>query len=128
MKEINSLDDIRTLINEFYSKVKEDELLKDIFNERIGDLWPAHLDKMYRFWQTVLLDEHTYKGSPFLPHAKMPVDIDHFDRWKQLFNQTIDENFQGSKAEEAKERARMMAAMFHHKIEYFKKSKSIPLK
>ncbi len=119
-KEITTLDDIKQLVDLFYGKVREDDLLADIFNGVIQDNWPAHLEKMYRFWQTVLLGEHTYYGSPFAPHARLPVQGTHFDRWKQLFIETVDENFTGEKATEAKFRAEKMAAMFQLKIEYFK--------
>src|SRR5688500_13422400 len=80
-KDIITLEDIKTLVDAFYEKVKKDELLAPIFNERIQDRWPQHLKKMYAFWQTVLLDERTYVGSPFPPHAQLPVDHSHFKRW-----------------------------------------------
>ncbi|RIV30375.1 group III truncated hemoglobin [Flagellimonas lutimaris] len=124
-KEIISLEEVKLLVDFFYGKVRKDPLLADIFNEVIQDNWPNHLEKMYRFWQTVLLKEHTYQGSPFAPHAKLPVDAKHFDRWKQLFFETIDENFSGDKAAEAKFRATKMAEMFQLKIEYFQNNKSI---
>ncbi|MBR9853452.1 MAG: group III truncated hemoglobin [Algicola sp.] len=117
-KEIATIDEIKQLVNLFYDKVRKDPLLADIFNGIIKDNWPAHLEKMYRFWQTVLLQEHTYQGSPFAPHAQLPVNADHFDRWKYLFFETIDENFSGEKAEEAKFRATKMAEMFQLKIAY----------
>ncbi len=74
-KDILSLDDIKALVDTFYEKVRNDELLAPVFNSRIGDRWPRHLEKMYAFWQTVLLDERTYFGSPFPPHAGLPVTI-----------------------------------------------------
>jgi hemoglobin len=101
-KEILNIDDIKLLVDSFYSKVKEDELLADIFNHKIQDRWSIHLEKMYRFWQTVLLDQHTYNGSPFAPHANLPIEKEHFERWILLFYKTIDENFTGEKAKEAK--------------------------
>lgn len=125
--DILNLEAVKKLVDAFYEKVQEDDLLKDIFNERIGDQWPKHLEKMYRFWQTILLDEHTYSGSPFLPHATLPVQKEHFQRWLQLFYETIDTTFEGEKAEEAKMRAEKMAAMFHYKIEYFKEKSSKPI-
>ena len=63
MKEIQNIDDIQQMVNSFYSKVQKDELIGPIFNERIQDSWPEHLEKMYRFWETVLLDNHSYYGS-----------------------------------------------------------------
>lgn len=127
MKDILTLDDIKLLVDSFYSKVREDEQLKDIFNNVIQDRWPEHLEKMYRFWQTVLLDEHTYYGSPFVPHAKLPVDKVHFDQWLKLFDETVDENFIGEKAERAKWQGQRMAEMFHSKIEFYRNNDSIPL-
>lgn len=126
-KEILSLNEIKLLVNTFYDKVREDDLLKDIFNNVIRDKWPIHLEKMYRFWQTVLLEEHTYSGSPFAPHANLPVTKTHFNRWLQLFNTTIDELFTGEKAVEAKWRANKMAEIFQLKIDFYNKNSAKPL-
>src|SRR5690606_10306412 len=72
-KDILTLADIRLLVDSFYDKVRDNALLAPIFDERIGDAWPHHLEKMYRFWETVLLDTYTYTGAPFTPHANLPV-------------------------------------------------------
>ncbi|WP_418502036.1 group III truncated hemoglobin [Flagellimonas sp.] len=121
-KEITSLDDIRQLVDLFYGKVRKDDLLGNIFNRIIQDHWTEHLEKMYRFWQTILLSEHTYFGSPFVPHANLPIRKAHFDRWKQLFFATVDENFEGEKAMEAKHRAEKMAEIFQFKIDHIQSS------
>ncbi len=125
--EILNIADVKQLVDTFYEKVREDELLNPIFNNVIQEHWPEHLEKMYRFWQTILLEEHTYFGSPFVPHAKLPVKKEHFDRWLQLFYDNIDNQFKGEKAEEAKWRAKKMAEMFQMKIEMYKISNSTPL-
>ncbi len=118
--DILQLDHVKSLVDTFYAKVREDDLLADIFNERIQDRWPQHLAKMYTFWQTVLLGEQTYFSSPFPPHATLPVEKKHFDRWLQLFNETIDELFSGQIADEARWRAGKMAEMFQIKIKMAK--------
>jgi hemoglobin len=127
IKEIEDIEDIKLMVNSFYDKVREDELIGHIFNEKIANRWPVHLEKMYTFWQTVLLKEHTYNGSPFPPHARLPVEQAHFERWKSLFNSTIDSLFEGEKAEEAKWRAEKMAEMFLMKITYFKNNNARPI-
>ena len=119
-REIATLEDIKFLVDTFYAKVRQDELIGVIFNKVIGDKWAVHLEKMYSFWQTLLLGDHTYYGSPFAPHAKLPLHQEHFDRWLQLFNRTMDEHFVGEKAEEAKWRAHKMAEMFHYKIQFLR--------
>ena len=126
-KEIQNLTDIKLLVDSFYGKVREDDMLKDIFNNVIQNRWPQHLEKMYSFWQTVLLDEYTYNGTPFPPHAKLPVEEEHFTRWLQLFNATVDEYFVGEKATRAKWQGERMAEMFLNKIRYYKNSNAIPL-
>jgi hemoglobin len=118
--EILTIEDIKLLVDTFYQRIQADKLLGPIFNEQIQDKWPIHLEKMYRFWQTVLLEEYTYNGAPFPPHARLPVGPEHFAHWLELFTHTIDELFTGEKADEAKWRAGKMATMFMAKIEYFK--------
>lgn len=126
-RDIKSLNDIKLVVDEFYGKVKADPLLSPIFNAVIQNKWPEHLEKMYRFWQTVLLEEQTYFGGPFPPHAKLPVNQAHFDRWLDLWAAVIDEHFSGEKAEETKWRAGKMATLFLSKIEYYKNNSSTPL-
>lgn len=118
--DIKTLDDIKLLVNTFYSKVQNDSFIGPIFNEKIGHRWPEHLEKMYRFWQTILLEEHTYSGSPFPPHKHLPVEMEHFSRWMEIFTETVDSLFKGLLAEEAKLRAKNMAEMFNYKIQYFR--------
>lgn len=127
LADINKLEDIQLLVNTFYSRVRENELLGPLFNERIGDRWPEHLEKMYRFWQTILLEVHTYTGSPFPPHAKLPVSQLHFDTWLNLWHQTVDQFFAGEKATDAKWRGDRMAEMFMYKIEYYRNNDAKPL-
>lgn len=117
--DIQQLEDVKLLVDRFYEKVRQDEWLGPIFHEVIQDRWDEHLPKMYRFWQTVLLREHTYQGSPFLPHAGLPVQEKHFDRWLRLFNETLDEHFEGQNALLARQQATRMARMFHSKIQYY---------
>ena len=120
MNDIINLDDVKLVVDCFYEKVRNDEQLKDVFNNVIQDRWPAHLEKMYRFWQTILLDEHSYSGSPFPPHKQLPVAKEHFDRWIEIFTATINSLFVGSLADEANLRAKNMAQMFNYKIDYFR--------
>ncbi|HOY11843.1 MAG TPA: group III truncated hemoglobin [Saprospiraceae bacterium] len=126
-KDISNVDDIKLMVDSFYERIRQDDLIGHIFNRIIGDKWPEHLEKMYRFWQTILLEDHTYFGSPFLPHAHLPVEREHFDRWVSLFNANMDDLFVGPKADEARWRAEKMAAMFLVKIRYIKNEGLKPL-
>lgn len=125
--DITSLEDIKLMVNSFYDQVRKDDLIGPIFHARIQNDWQPHLEKMYRFWQTVLLNQHTYSGRPFPPHAQLPVEKKHFDRWVNLFHQTVDKRFEGPQANEAKWRATKMAQLFESKIAYHRQRQNKPL-
>lgn len=119
-KDISTQEDIRQLVDVFYDRVRRDEMLAPLFEEKLKDRWPEHLAKMYRFWGTVLLEEHTYHGSPFSPHASLPLETEHFTRWLALFRETLKGLYSGPVADEAAWRAEKMSQMFLSKIRYFR--------
>lgn len=116
-RAITDHQDIELLVNAFYGKVREDELLGPIFNAIIQNQWLEHLEKMYRFWGTILLNQKSYRGNPFMPHAKLLIDDRHFKLWLTYFHATLDEFFEGEVADEAKWRSNNMAQMFQLKLE-----------
>ena len=111
--DIISRQDIQTLVDRFYDKVKSDSLLAPVFSHVD---WPAHLPVMYSFWASILLGEVGYTGNPFQKHVSLPISALHFRQWLVLFHQTIDENFSGDKADEAKSRASNIAGVFQFKL------------
>ncbi|WP_207536263.1 group III truncated hemoglobin [Desertivirga arenae] len=118
--DIKTREDIETLVNAFYEKVQKDELIGFIFNEVAKVNWEAHLPKMYEFFETIILGQKGFKGNPMEVHFHLnkqtPLQNEHFDRWKSLFFLTIDENFKGTKAEEAKQKATSIADLMYYKI------------
>ena len=126
-KDISTITDVKILVDDFYNRIRANELLAPIFNGIIGDNWGKHLQRMYDFWQTILLETPVYNGSPFMKHQKLPIAKEHFDVWIELWNQTIDEHFLGEKADEAKWRAARMSEMFQYKLDYYKNNSAQPL-
>ncbi len=109
--DIQSEESIRLMVDSFYKNVRNDELIGPIFEDRIED-WEAHLPTMYQFWERLLFGTGEYNGNPFQKHLNLPVNKEHFTRWVELFVMTIDENFLGPKAEEAKSLANNIAGSF----------------
>lgn len=118
--DILSIDDIKILVNSFYDAAKLDDLLGPVFNGKVTD-WDRHLNIMYTFWETVILDAYSYKGTPFNQHKDLPINKSHFDRWIQLFSKIVDENFEGANAENAKLRAQQFGTVFWSKMEFLAK-------
>jgi len=114
MKAILTNADVQLLVESFYSKVLKDEDLKPFFKHLDFE---NHLPKMVHFWCFVLLDEPGYTTNVVEKHLKMPLEHTHFERWLFLFNETIDELFEGEKVQLAKQRAAVIGWTIESKIE-----------
>lgn len=126
MIDIRNKTDIQCFVDGFYGDIRADNLIGPIFASRISeDDWPQHLDKMYRFWNTILFGSSEYRGNPFSHHIGLGIDSVHFDRWITLFHKNIELYFKGDKADEAKERAVKMRLLFESKLEYIKANNTI---
>ena len=117
MKEIEDIEDIRLFVNEFYEKVRNDALIGPVFLDKITGDWQPHLDKMYAFWNAALFGVPGFRGNPFAKHAPLAIGPEHFERWLELFFETIDKHFEGDMAADAKNRAVLMAGMFLNKLQ-----------
>lgn len=115
-KDIENIEDIKLLVNEFYSKIRKDELLEPIFFARIGEDWEHHLEKMYQFWNAALFGIKGYVGNPFSKHITLSISTIHFTRWMLLFEETLNEHFHGANVDDAKWRASIMAENFKRRI------------
>jgi hemoglobin len=83
---------LRTLVERFYSRIRQDEVLGPIFNQAIGDHWPEHLDTLTAFWSSVLLGSGRYKGNPMAVHLQIPpLGRAHLERWLALWQSTTAE-------------------------------------
>ena len=111
--DIKQREDIIILVDKFYEKVKSDPLLGPVFSHVD---WPHHLPVMYDFWSSMLLGDQTYGGNPLQKHLHLAIERDHFSQWLGLFKETVNENFEGEKAEEVKMRAQSIAAIFQLKM------------
>ena len=83
---------LEQLVDRFYAKVREDEVLGPVFNGAIGD-WPEHQQKLGAFWSSVMNTTGRYKGNPMAAHLKHKSAIEPamFDRWLGLWRETASE-------------------------------------
>jgi hemoglobin len=86
---------IKLLVDGFYARVRSDPRLAPIFAAAIADdAWPAHLEKMYAFWSSVMLTSGRYKGDPVAVHRKIVgIAPPLFGNWLDLFEATAIEMF-----------------------------------
>lgn len=114
-KELQSREDIELLINTFYDKVRKDTLIAFFFTDVVSVDWEHHLPTMYKFWENVVFYTGGYEGNPMEKHQQLnmkhPMNKAHFQRWLELFTSTVDELFEGEKAELIKQRALSIATV-----------------
>ena len=109
MKQVRiSEEEIRRMVTTFYTNVRQDDLLGHIFEYRFQGQWAPHLDRMCDFWSGVLHASGRYHGNPRQAHAGLMVGSEHFDRWLELFAETLGGLFDAETAALIYERASRM--------------------
>jgi hemoglobin len=105
VRDLVTSADITEMVRRFYQDVAQDDLLGPVFNEVARVDWGAHMVKLTRFWCRALLGLEGYAGNPFrahaLIHARLPFTSDHFERWLQLFHDTVELGWVGPNATRA---------------------------
>lgn len=82
---------ISELVDSFYAKIRDDEMLGPIFNAKIAD-WPPHLARMKDFWTSIAIESGRFRGNPMVKHLAIPgIERPHFDHWLALFDETLPE-------------------------------------
>ena len=125
MKKLETREDIELLVNKFYDKVGQDETIGFFFNDIAKVNWAEHLPKMYKFWETLLFGQVSYKGNPMAAHFPIneiqALEKHHFDHWLKLWTETVYENFEGSMAETAIYKATNISQLMAYKMEMARK-------
>jgi hemoglobin len=125
MKKLESREDIELLVNSFYTKVIDDETIGFFFKDIIKVDFEKHLPKMYSFWETILFGQMSYKGNPMAVHFPInqleAMKKRHFERWLELWKQTIKENFTGQNADMAITKSENIANLMAYKMENARK-------
>jgi len=115
--DISGRQDIKALVDRFYRNVLENEELAPLFAHVV---WARHLPVMYDFWENALFYTGGYAGNPLEAHMnfhkKSPLTESNFDTWIRIFNDSVDELFEGKQAELTKQRAASIAAVMKVKI------------
>ena len=115
--DIKTRKDLEFLLTEFYKIVPFDAEIGHHFD---GVDLTAHLPIIVDFWEKVLFGKPVYFNNPLEIHQKLheksPLKFEHFNRWVEIFNATIDNFFTGEMAQNAKFRAETIAQSLNNRI------------
>lgn len=119
--DIQNVEDIKDLVDSFYSRVLKDDKIGHIFKDNMENGIDKHLPKMYKFWESLLLDGNNYRGNPMIKHIqldqKVKLTVEHFDHWISLWSDSVDKKYKGELADMAKSKAIMLKDLMLYKIQ-----------
>lgn len=112
-RDLDSPEEIAEMVRRFYQDVAQDDLLGPLFNDVAQVDWNEHLPKLTRFWCRALLGIEGYVGNPYRAHAlindRSPLTMAHFERWLELFHDTVELGWVGHRVSQALDLAHSVA-------------------
>ncbi len=123
LSDIEERSDCERLVRLFYGKALTDHYIGWLFVDIAKLDLESHIPRITSFWETVLLGAQSYRGGAFPPHLDIhrqaPLQAAHFGRWLKLWYESVDELFEGERAELAKSHANRVAHAFHGRLQSF---------
>ena len=123
MDDIRTRTDIDLIMRVFYERALADEVIGYIFKDVAKIDLEHHLPIIGAFWETMLFQSGSYADygrNPLEVHAalhlKSPLKAEHFARWLELFERSVDEEFAGERAGYLKMRAHSIAGRMQEYI------------
>lgn len=108
------------MVARFYAEVAQDALLGPVFNDVARVDWADHIPKLTAFWCRALFAQPGYEGNPYRAHrevhARHPFTAAHFERWLELFHDTLDLGWAGPQVARAKALATRVADVHRRQL------------
>lgn len=121
-KDIETREELEAFLWTFYKKAFVDELIGRFFTEVVPLDLNTHIPVIANFWESVVFNKPNYRKNVMEVHQHIhhlsKIKKEHLDRWVKLFTSTLDENFEGSKTELMKQRARSIATLMDIKLNH----------
>jgi hemoglobin len=120
MSELTEAD-LKRLVDAFYARVRQDEMLGPIFDGAIDD-WPEHLERLQAFWSSVMLTSGRYKGQPIPAHVRHEAAITPaaFERWLALWRETTEALLRPEHAAALQDKASRIAESLSLGIDFYR--------
>jgi hypothetical protein len=116
MRDIESFEDIKSIVDKQYAGLISDETTSRHFKELDFD---THLPRIYNFWTFILEVDpinHPYKGSAFEPHTRLGLTVEDFRIWQHYLKDAILSQFEGPVAVKMLQKAEQLGMMFEYKL------------
>ena len=120
MNDIQTPEQIYTVVDEFYKKLLADEKISYIFTDVVKIKLEEHLPILVTFWSQAILGTGGYVNNLTQIHldvnTKSYLSKELFEIWLDHFEAAIDENFEGFNCERMKNQAHNLSTIMQIKI------------
>ena len=120
MNDITNREDLTQIMESFYHKSLQDDIIGYFFTEVAPLKMEIHIPLIVDFWETIVFAKVKYRGNVFSVHEHLhqlsAFKDEHFNRWVFLFKETVNELFSGENAEKIKQRAESIATVMKIKL------------
>jgi hemoglobin len=124
MRDIETREDIESVLQDFYEQAFRDELIGRFFTDVVQLDLETHLPVIADFWESIVLDTRSYTKNVMAVHQHLhtlsPIRKEHLDRWVELFTATVGARFEGPRATLMLQRARSVATLMDIKLNHKK--------
>lgn len=119
--DIDTRADCERLVRAFYGRALGDPVIGWLFTDVARLDLEVHVPRITAFWEAILLGGDGYRGGAFAPHARLhakaPLRAGHFERWLHLWRTTVDELYDGPRAQLATRHAERVARAFNARLQ-----------
>lgn len=120
LPDLDSRERVETFVDAFYLRVLADPLLAPIFLDVAAIELNVHLPHIKDYWCKLLLGETSYQRHTMnihrQLHAKRGLTASDFQRWLELFSLSMDELYEGKRAQRAKRVATRIAGNMQQNV------------
>ncbi|MEN0003548.1 MAG: group III truncated hemoglobin [Bacteroidota bacterium] len=121
-KDIENRGDIEQLSHRFFEQLLDRPAYSQLFFGVAQIKLGPFLHRFADFWESALFKAGKYDGDLMATHLEVDemsrLDKAHFEEWLHLFFATVDQYFEGPKADELKEKAKALAIVMEMKINF----------
>lgn len=112
--------DLELLMKTFYGKLLADVSISYLFTDVAKINLEKHLPILVDFWESILFQSDSYQKNAMKVHMDLhkqsPLQQHHYKTWLGYFHETVNELFEGEKAELARQRATSIATVMQIKL------------
>ncbi len=115
--DLDSPEQIARFVDAFYDQLLQDPVLAPLFLDVAAVELEVHKPHIVDYWCKLLLGDTRYQRHTMNIHRRLhgrrALQASDFERWVGYFQRTVDECWEGEKADRAKRVARTIADNMH---------------